>query len=334
MLCERGRCSSLSSQVNGPDPRAPPHLPPDVHAQRVLKVGDSCGHGTGHRRGHARFQHGHCGRQTDSARYSGGGGSRVAWGRVCASQGVPQRLTENPLPLLSFTVVALLMEYIFAAQGLRIPSAAVDIISKNPFASLTGCPTECDYAVSSFPSTCSPIAIAQGTRTGALCAPPVGTDYSADLITNGAVPPSCASSPPPTFVQVAPSFFLTKACNPGFQAQLDSFDAITAAETESACPVAQAKALVAALAATTDSLTQAYAFRAFLLQTCVGDFNTLNTFNGFTATGFSGLFSPEGAEVVMSPFNTSFVPAWSKAEINFCINGFNSGQPVGTSCVG
>ena len=122
------------------------------------------------------------------------------------------------------------------------------------------------------------------------------------LITNGAVPPSCASSPPPTFVQVAPSFFLTKACNPGFQAQLDSFDAITAAETESACPVVQAKALVAALAATTDSLTQAYAFRAFLLQTCVGDFNTLNTFNGFTATGFSGLFSPEGAEVVMSPF--------------------------------
>jgi len=324
-------CSSLSSRVDGPIHELFPTLfPPDLHAQRVLKVGDSCGHGTGQRRGRARLQHGHCGRQTDAARYWGQG---PEWRGSCAvksSSGSP-----NPIPF-SFTVVALAMEYIFAAQGLRIPSAAVDIIAKNSFASLTGCPTECAYAVSTFPSPCSPVPVALGNRNGAICTAPSAPDYLTQ-IGSDSVPPSCASSPSPPVIGplIAPNFFDTKdACKQGFQEQFNSFSAISESETPNACPVAQAKALVAALATTSDSLTQAYAFRAFLLQPCVGDFNTLNTFNGFTATGFSGLFSAEGGEVVVSRFNSSFVPAWSKAEINFCINAFNGGQPVGASCVG
>lgn len=88
-----------------------------------------------------------------------------------------------------------------------------------------------------------------------------------------------------------------------------------------------AEVLAADLAAATNAVEEAIIFRAFLIQNCSGAFNPLFTGDGFTATGFGGLFSPTSSEYIVSPFYQENVPEKAKAAIPFCINGQNNGRP-------
>lgn len=78
-----------------------------------------------------------------------------------------------------------------------------------------------------------------------------------------------------------------------------------------------------------DVVEQTMWFRAFLIQHCIGYFNTLFAGNGLTYTGFGGLLSAEGTEYITSPFDVNAVPSSKKVAIPFCVNGLNGGRPDG-----
>ena len=85
------------------------------------------------------------------------------------------------------------------------------------------------------------------------------------------------------------------------------------------------------LATTQNAMQQALLTRAMLLQSSMGNFNTLFSGNGFTATGVGGVFMPTSTEYLFTPFNATLIPPGKGFDsVAFCLNGVNGGLPSAT----
>jgi hypothetical protein len=201
-----------------------------------------------------------------------------------------------------------------AAFGLNIPPSVGSILSETSFADLTGCPAECDYIDPNFPTT-GFVPVLPGTRdpVSRVCQPKDGAEG---------------------FDLTAPSFFEIDAglCNKVWNDAQKRFSEISGETCSYAKVVEGAGQLATDLENASSDKDKAIIVRAFAENGCFGDFNPLNTFNGYTATGFGGLFAQTVSEFISSPFDWAKLPKQAYRVIDFCISGKNGGRPVGGKC--
>lgn len=218
--------------------------------------------------------------------------------------------------------------YIFQDIGLAIPAAVVPVLESLTEQELTGCPTQCAYTIAAFPGP-GPASVPLTVQPRA---PDGGCPSSQELLASTGF---VAALEAPTAVERTSP--LCTGNSAGGKARpwvpkIDSLAAVSAQRGTGACTraasLAAARLLKAQLAATAgDAIEQAQWFRAYLLQTCNGEFNTLFSGNGFTYTGLGGLLSATASEFIVSPFNASQLGPGARASVGFCINGLNGGQP-------
>jgi hypothetical protein len=202
--------------------------------------------------------------------------------------------------------------------GVAVAPGVAAVLASSTFREISGCPASCDYVNPKFPSAEGPMPLLVGKRTGpgGACVPPEGAGR--------AVGPSFADAASPL-------------CSDAWRALFDRYAAAYAAGGAAACSseaiVAAAKLLAEDLkAAGGDPAAQAVAVRAFAVLGCSGNFNPLFTGNGYTATGFGGLFSPTVSEFITSPFDWDKLPSSAIRVIDMCVNGKNGGRPVDGKC--
>jgi len=203
-------------------------------------------------------------------------------------------------------------EWVYDDFDLVIPEDAIEILKNTTFMTLTGCPSRCAYTSLNFPSENMTTPIFSRDRE----------DYR-----------TCPVAEEGT-IQVTPtapdqdSVFCQGYKGREWRPKAATFSAVfTAKYCEPDQSVKAAEILRGALQNSTDSIDQAQWFRAFLVQSCVGNFANLFSGNGFTYTGDSGLLSPTITEYIASPFNVSDLPSDATENIYFCINGLNGGKP-------
>lgn len=146
-------------------------------------------------------------------------------------------------------------QWVFHPLGFNLTDAALAVLTSNSFAQLTGCPAQCTYAPSSFPSAAFPAPVIVQNRTGANECPDPST------------------LPGPAVTLTAPTFFITDSelCT-GLKGRTwtDKQSAMAAFFPNGTCSprqVLQAGVLMTQqVAATKDAIEQALWFRAFLLQ--------------------------------------------------------------------
>ncbi|KAL4444284.1 hypothetical protein ABPG75_012021 [Micractinium tetrahymenae] len=210
----------------------------------------------------------------------------------------------------TWTALADYFAYVFSSDNLEVSNASIAILDEEFFGELTGCTPECAYKWRRFP---------EGNRTTAL--------YTQPRWDNGTCPPPQRGSQ-----RTEPTAFeeTSKLCDQEWQ---DALNATQGLFPVRSCTFDQNAAAGRGLAqllreAQGDARKQALLFRAFLIQYCPGNFNTIFSGNGFTYTGVSGMLSPLGTEFISSPLLVSAWPDGEHAAIPFCISGTNGGRPT------
>ena len=195
--------------------------------------------------------------------------------------------------------VKLFYEYVYASLGLVIPDAAIAVLQSTTFRTLTNCPAQCSWhAMQGYP-TPFPTLYANyktpATRASlTTCNLPNGTDTNTtDWV---AVPPSSIDATELGYCNEvwnkAVRDFVAK--DPGFKQNGCSRDF--------ALGYKMAAALKELLASTSNPVQQAAYVRLFVSFGCQGNFNSLFTGDGYTATGLGGAQATEASEWLFSPF--------------------------------
>jgi hypothetical protein len=204
--------------------------------------------------------------------------------------------------------------------GVRIPRAVAPVLDATTFGELSGCVPQCTYEALGFPSQAAPNPVVIGTRdANGQCVPPA---EGAGALVN-----------PTYFVDDAGKDDPASAgCNQRWRELCNAFATIYVNGCTSDAVGAAGKLLAQELDASPNVEDQAVIFRAYSAQACSGDFNPINAGNGFTATGFGGLFTPTSTEFITSPITFASLPSYAKETVFLCINGQNGGQPVDGKC--
>lgn len=224
----------------------------------------------------------------------------------------PFRADVGPVSPTWANVVAGYNQALGACCGVRIPAAVVPLLDAATFRELSGCPAQCTFVATGFPSVAYPSPVVSGPRDGSgQCVPPAGAGAQVN----------------PTYIDD-----ISPLCDDTWKALMARYYAVYQPGCTPDAVVAAAKLFAEDLEAAASDAEAAVVVRAFAAQSCSGDFNPLFTGNGFTATGFNGLFAPTATEFVTSPIQWARLPSAAKATVYLCINGKDGGEPVNNAC--
>jgi hypothetical protein len=226
----------------------------------------------------------------------------------------PFRASTGPVSPTWTEVVAAYNEALGQCCQVRVPPAVAPVLDASTFRDLSGCPTQCTYKAIGFPSDAVASPVVTAPRVDRDCPPPGDVAHAGPLIN--------------------PNFFAADSdmCSELWKPHFEAFAAIYADGCTPDAIVTASKLLGKELKEALSVEDQAVIFRAFVLQGCDGDLNPVNAGNGFTATGFGGLFTPTSSEFITSPFAWASLPDVSRDNVFFCINGKDGGQPVDGTC--
>ena len=241
-----------------------------------------------------------------------------------------QYFRANVLPIRpTWSNVRDYFEYIYSDINLQIPDEVVQMLNDLTDEQLIGCPAQCAYANAYFPGSgplSVPISIYDRNATTGACPTreEVKSAYGTDVTL---MSPTAVVESGPLCVGITID---NKVYD--WNSKYAAMKAATA-EPNGFCSYPSLKSAGVFLKQKIDESAgdvpaQAQWFRAYLMQSCPGAFNTLFAGNGITFTGTGGLLSPTSSEYIASPFNMSSLPESAKASISFCVNGLNGGKPT------
>ena len=221
--------------------------------------------------------------------------------------------------------VKLFYEYVYASLGLVIPDAAIAVLQSATFRTLTNCPAQCSWHAlqgypTPFPTLYANYKTPATRASNTTCNLPNGTDTNTtDWV---AVPPSSIDA-----TELGYCNEVWKKAVRDFEAKDPGFKLLPqGCSRDFALGYKMAAALKELLASTSNPVQQAAYVRLFVSFGCQGNFNSLFTGDGYTATGLGGAQATEASEWLFSPFLPKSLAPGGFGTAQFCL-GTNGGLP-------